>query len=213
MSMPDLQELLDRSAARHRHICPRQVLGVRAGLAGGHILGAIVPQVDKRLLVFVETDGCFADGVEIATGASIGHRTLRHEDLGKIAVTLADTDSNRAVRIAPRLDIRQCAWNYAPGEKRHYYAMLTAYQHMPVEELFLIQEVTLKKSLAEIVSRPGYRVDCDLCGEEIINEREIKKDGLTICRTCAGGGYYELREISLQTRPQEIAYNENGQNR
>jgi formylmethanofuran dehydrogenase subunit E len=209
--MPDLKLVLNQSAARHRHLCPRQVLGVRAGLAGADFLGATVPQNDKRLLVMVETDGCFADGVELATGASMGHRTMRLEDLGKIAVTLADTINRRAVRLAPRLDIRQRAWDYSPDEHRHYYAMLSAYQRMPVEELFLFQEVSLRKSQADIISRPGYRVDCDLCGEEIINEREIRRDEMTLCRTCAGDGYYDLIEIVSQDAIKDIQQNKNGQ--
>lgn len=211
--MPELKLLLDQTAARHRHLCPRQVLGVRAGLAGADHLGAPVPQCDKRLLVIAETDGCFTDGVEVATGATLGHRTLRMEDLGKIAVTFVDTLSGNAVRIAPRLDIRQRAWEYASGENRHYYAMLEAYQRMPVEELFLFQDVSLKKSLAQIISRPGYRIDCDRCGEEIINERQVQRDEMILCRTCAGDGYYELISTTPQTTLRKIQQGKNGQNR
>lgn len=211
--MPDLKQLLDQSAARHRHLCPRQVLGVRAGLAGAGFLNAPVPQNDKRLLVFVETDGCFADGVEVATGATMGHRTLRLEDLGKIAVTMVDTANGKAVRIAPRLDIRQRAWDYASEENRHYYAMLEAYQRMPVEEMFVFQEISLKEPLVHILSRPGYRVDCDQCGEEIINEREIHRQEMILCKTCAGDGYYDLIETIPQTALHKILQNQNGQHR
>ena len=52
--MPTLEELLAASAALHHHLCPRQVLGVRMGLAGGHWLGLTMPQIDKRLPVVVE---------------------------------------------------------------------------------------------------------------------------------------------------------------
>jgi len=34
MHMPDLQTLLEVSASRHTHLCPRQVIGVRAGTSG-----------------------------------------------------------------------------------------------------------------------------------------------------------------------------------
>ena len=61
------QTLFEISSQRHSHLCPRQVLGVRIGLAGTHALGIEVPQKKKRLLIFVETDGCFTDGVEVAT--------------------------------------------------------------------------------------------------------------------------------------------------
>ncbi|MCA9913987.1 MAG: TraR/DksA C4-type zinc finger protein, partial [Anaerolineae bacterium] len=40
-----------------------------------------------------------------------------------------------------------------------------------------------------IISRPGVRVNCDLCGEEILNEREVHLGGQTLCRACADGGY------------------------
>lgn len=32
---------------------------------------------------------------------------------------------------------------------------------------------------------------CDVCGEEIINEREVHREGLTLCRACAGVSYYQ----------------------
>ncbi len=63
-----LQDLLQKSAAKHQQLCPRQVLGVRMGLAGGAWLGLDVPQTGKRLVAIVETDGCGADGIAVATG-------------------------------------------------------------------------------------------------------------------------------------------------
>ena len=38
-------------------------------------------------LIIVETDGCFVDGIEVSTGVTVGHRSLRVVDLGKIAAT------------------------------------------------------------------------------------------------------------------------------
>ena len=53
----DLQILLEQTADRHKHLCPRQVLGVRIGLAGAVALDLEAPRNDKRLLVILETDG------------------------------------------------------------------------------------------------------------------------------------------------------------
>jgi formylmethanofuran dehydrogenase subunit E len=36
------------------------------------------------------------------------------------------------------------------------------------------------------------RVNCDVCGEEIMNERELHREGLTLCRACAADSYYHL---------------------
>src|SRR5512135_301253 len=170
--MLSLEELLRLAAEDHSHLCPRQVLGVRMGMAGAASLGLEAPRTDKRLLVIVETDGCFVSGIEVATGAAVSHRTLVVEDYGKIAATFVDAQSGQAVRLAPRLDVRQRARDFAPGEQRHYFAQLKGYQVMPDELLFSVQAVTLKTPVKEIVSRAGVRVNCDLCGEEIINERQ-----------------------------------------
>lgn len=186
----NLQPLLDLSSRDHDHLCPRQILGVRLGLAGMTALGFDVTPGKKRLLIITETDGCFADGLSAATNCTVGHRTLRVEDYGKTAATFVDIQTGLAVRVAPVLDIRQKAYVYAPNEARHYFAQMQAYQIMPDKEMFTITEVGLAASIEAILSRPGMRVNCEVCSEEIMNEREIKQNGLTLCRACAHGGYY-----------------------
>lgn len=188
--MTRLQTLLENSSERHNHLCPRQVLGVRIGLAGAHALGVEVPQRKKRLLTIVESDGCFVDGLEAATGCTVGHRTLRVEDYGKIAATFVDTKLNAAVRVAPHLDVRQKAYLYAPDQEKRYFAQLNGYQVMPIDELVNIEEVMLSVPISEIISRAGVRVNCGVCGEEIINEREIMRNEMPVCKSCAGPSYY-----------------------
>jgi formylmethanofuran dehydrogenase subunit E len=190
--MRALDGILRESSARHTHLCPRQVLGARMSLYAGKLLALDLPRRDKRLLVIAETDGCFTDGVEAATGCRVGHRTLRIEDYGKIAATFADVSTGTALRVAPRLDIRRRAFAFAPGERRRYFAQLHAYQVMPDDELFSMDAVQLKTPLAEILSRPGVRVNCDGCGEEIINGREVRGHELVLCLPCAGSAYYSV---------------------
>lgn len=194
--MINLHTLLESSASRHSHLCPRQVLGVRMGLAGASALQIKLPQKGKRLLAIIETDGCFADGVEFATGCTVGHRTLRVEDFGKIAATFVDTKHDRAIRVAPQLDIRYIAHRYAPQQEKRYFAQLEAYQVMPIEELVFIEEVTLTTPITEIISRAGVRVNCDICGEEIINEREVTRNNIILCQSCAGRSYYRVKQKS-----------------
>jgi len=191
--MQELETLLAVCGERHDHLCPRQVLGVRMGLAGANLIGLTVPRHDKRLLVISETDGCFADGLEAAAGVSVGHRTLRVEDYGKAAATFVDVATGDAVRLAPRPGIRERAAAYAPEEARRYFAQLHGYQRMPDEELFSAVRVVLNTAVEEIVSRPGVRVECAECGEEIINQREVIVDEKAYCRACAGEGYYRER--------------------
>lgn len=210
--MPDLQALLAQSSARHSHLCPRQVLGVRLGIAGPALVGLDVPRADKALVVIIETDGCFADGVEAAAGVSVGHRTMRVEDYGKVAATFINIKTGQAVRLAPQIHVRQQALAYAPEETRHYFAQLRGYQVMPDAELFTAAPVVLSTPIEQLVSRPGVRANCSVCGEEVINEREVRSAGRVFCRACFGGGYYQpgvdfsLRvSAALERRPGRVA--------
>jgi formylmethanofuran dehydrogenase subunit E len=188
--MSRLEEVLALSSSWHKHLCPRQVLGARMALAATAVLNLDIPRSDKRLLVIVETDGCFADGIAAATGCTMGHRTMRLADYGKIAATFVDVKTNTAVRLAPQPNIRDKAPQYAPSEQKRYYAQLHGYQRMPDAELLTIQTVTLNTPIQQIVSRAGVRVNCALCGEEIVNEREVLQDGQWVCQACAGSAYY-----------------------
>ena len=193
-----LSDILQESSARHEHLCPRQVLGARIGMTGLVALGLEAP-IDKRTaLIILESDGCFADGIEVSTGATIGHRTLHVKDFGKIAATFADVKTGRAIRVSPALDARERALMYAAHEPRHYFAQLQGYQIMPDTELLRFQEVALNPTLEELISKPAVRVCCDYCGEEVINEREFVIDGITLCRTCANDGYYLIKSGSAK---------------
>ncbi|HVC33936.1 MAG TPA: FmdE family protein [Chloroflexota bacterium] len=187
-----LADLLARSAALHTHLCPRQVLGVRMGLLAGTLLGLEVPRTDRRMLVIVETDGCAADGISVATGCWVGKRTLRVEDVGKVAATFVDTRTERALRLAPRPRARDRAVVDAPEATDRWHAQLLGYQRMSDDDLLTWQEVILTTPVATIVSQPGLRVPCDRCGEDVMNGREVVRDGTILCRPCAGVAYYRV---------------------
>jgi len=196
VTVPGLDEALELAVERHGRLCPRQVLGARIGLAALDALELPFGRADRRrLLAFVETDGCFVDGVEGATGCSMGHRTLQLRDLGKVAAVFVDLDTRAAVRIAPRLDVRTRALEYAPGELRHYYAQLEGYQRMPAALLLDVRAVRLRDDIPFLVGRPGIRVNCSDCGEEIINGREVASTGRVRCGSCATGAFYEPVEL------------------
>jgi formylmethanofuran dehydrogenase subunit E len=127
----------------------------------------------------------------------VGHRTLRVEDYGKTAAVFVDVKTSRAVRVAPVLDIRQRACAYDSDEAHHYLAQTRAYQTMFDDEMFTVIEVRLAVPIESIVSRPGMRVTCAMCGEEIMNEREVSKNGMLLCQPCAHGGYYQMGQNSV----------------
>lgn len=197
-----LAELMAASEKRHRHLCPRQILGLRLGLRGLRALDLAgddsCPRFQnkrKRLLVIAETDGCGLDGIAVATNTAVGRRTLRVLDYGKVAATLVDTRTERAVRVSPSPESRPLSREYAPDARSRWHAYLEAYQRIPDDELVIVAPVELKQSLAELISKPSARAICDSCGEEIINEREVVREQQTLCRACAGEQYYTLLKL------------------
>lgn len=195
-----LNQILSESEKLHRHLCPRQVLGARMGLYGMRLLGFVdhnyAPRYlnkRKELLAIVEMDGCGADGISVATNCWVGRRTLRVEDYGKMAATFIHVQTHEAIRIAPAPEVRQLAMATQPTAQSRWHAYLEGYQSIPDEQLFRVQSVWPRQSIASIISRAGARVACDACGEEIMNERDVSVYGRTLCVPCAGGKSYYLQ--------------------
>jgi len=188
--MDKLEKLLQESAQLHKTLCPRQVLGARMGMYAGTLLNLDLPQTDKRLLTIVETDGCFTSGLSAATGCWVGRRTLRVDDFGKVAATFVDTKTGKSIRLTPKPGIRDLAVEYAPYEQSRWHSQLEGYQLIPAELLFSSQLVELTTPIEDIISRPGVRAICMICGEEIMNQREVLQEGQVLCRSCAGDSYY-----------------------
>ncbi len=194
-----LDQYLHESAARHKHLCPRQILGVRMGLLALKTLDLISYDNHvrfwnerKHIIAFLETDGCGADGICTATNCWMVRRTAYLIDHGKMAATLVNRKTGTAVRVYPHPQARTAAREQFPNAQSRWHAYLEAYRVLPDEQLLCVQAVKLTIALDEIISRPGIRVDCQQCGEEIINAREIVADGRTLCRRCAGDSYFRL---------------------
>ncbi len=194
----NIEDAFQRLEEIHVRLCPRQVLGVRLGMLGGHLLNIGLPQTDKRLIAFMETDGCALDGVVVATGCRVGRRTMRVLDYGKVAATFVDTYNRAAIRIAPQIGVREAAWKYAPDASNRWEAQLRGYQGMPSHELFRVQPVSLMLDLDKIISQPSLCVICAGCSEEVMNGREIQRDGEILCRSCDGEGYYYFEQNYAQ---------------
>jgi formylmethanofuran dehydrogenase subunit E len=106
-----LQELLDESVRLHGHLCPGQVLGVRMAMLGLNEIGIADPKGTdrKNLIVFVEMDRCATDAIQSVTGCSLGHRTMKFLDYGKMAATFLNLKTQKAARIVAREESREKA--------------------------------------------------------------------------------------------------------
>jgi formylmethanofuran dehydrogenase subunit E len=188
----DFEQLLAESVRVHGHLCAGQVLGVRMSMLGLREIGIFDPKGRdrKNIIVFVEMDRCATDAVQSVTGCSLGHRTLKFMNYGKMAATFVNLATNRAVRIFAKDESRTLAKNYFPDIENKYTAQLEAYKIMSDEELFNVTLVRVRMRPEDMPGRPTRRVVCQACGEQVQDGREQCRDGKILCRPCAGNGYY-----------------------
>ncbi|MBI4684433.1 MAG: LysR family transcriptional regulator [Nitrospirae bacterium] len=203
----NFESLLEESLKFHGHICPGQVLGVRMSMLGLKKIGIEDPKGKdrKNLIVFVEMDRCATDAVQSVTGCTLGHRTMKFMDYGKMAATFLNLSTSKAVRVIAREDSRQIAKKHFPGNEDKYETQLKAYKIMTDDELFDVMDVDVKIRSEDMPGRPLKRIKCDICGEYIQDSREIVREESVLCRPCAEGGYCSCnnQDFLLQTAMQK----------
>ena len=191
--MKNLDELLCDAEQAHGHLCAGQVLGVRLAMLGLELLGIDDPRGKdrKRLITFVEIDRCATDAVAVVTGCRLGKRALKFRDWGKVAATFIDLASGRAVRVSAKESSKVLARQMHPEIESKNQQQMLAYREMANDDLFNVQWVKVSLPPEELPGYKGERIVCERCGEGINFQREVRRDGRTLCRACAGERYYE----------------------
>src|SRR3990172_6227113 len=200
--MRPLQELIEYSSSLHGHLCAGQILGVRMAMVGCREIDIEEPRGCKKLIVYVEIDRCATDAIQAVTGCSLGKRTLKFLDYGKMAATFVNTETQHAVRVLAKDDARDLAQLYAPGAATPGEAQKQAYAAMPEELLFSIQPARINIAEENMPGFRGIRVICASCGEGINLRREVHVGERTLCIPCAQGS---LRSVTASgDRPKVI---------
>jgi formylmethanofuran dehydrogenase subunit E len=188
--MRTLSEYLELAAVAHGHICAGQVLGVRLAMLGLRELGITDPIADrKRLVTYVEIDRCVTDAVALVANCRLGKRALKFRDWGKVAATFCDLETGRAVRIAAKESSKQAAKDLFPDLPREE-GQQKAYAQLSDDVLFSKEWVKVEIFPEDLPGFKGPRIVCAQCGEGINFKREVLRQGLTLCRACAGERYY-----------------------
>ena len=169
---------------------PGIILEIRMSVLAMKLLDIDDPSAyHRKLIVVVETDRCLPDVIELVTGCRLGNRTLKFRDWGKMAASFLDLTRNRAFRVAAHEFIQtealRCFKELPPDE-----ALTEAYTAFVDEKLFKWQPAIVKFSPEDLPGYDAKRVLCQRCGEGIGFHREVHRDGLTLCRSCAGEAYW-----------------------
>lgn len=186
----------------HGHLCLGQALGLRIALAGMEWLGLEVSgqrRDHRNLITIVENDRCISDAISVVTGTRMGRRTLKLRDYGKMAATFGLLDEEtksirRAVRVSvsDELDRRTAEFAAKTGlDPEADQTKIRAVLELPTGDFLDLNPVTVRLTQYELPGRPLRMVRCDSCGERVMDAKDLTKDGKVLCRSCAGGAYYE----------------------
>ena len=182
----DFETAFRKAREFHGHVCPGIVLGTRLTLAGLRELGINPWKKDHNLMVYVEIDRCGADAIQAITGCSLGHRNLRHKDFGKFAATFVDLVSHRAVRVSVHEK------NRAQHDLLSKDEVIRVLSTVPEDEILRVEQVSVTVPEDDLPGFPHNKAICNRCGEQVVDHREVVRDGTILCRNCANGSYYRI---------------------
>lgn len=169
---------------------PGIILAIRMCVLGMRLLKIDDPSAyHKKLIAIVETDRCLPDAIKLVTGCRLANRTVKLKDWGKMAASFLDLTSGRAFRVAAHERVEPEALRTFKEVPRDE-ALSRAYTAFTDRKLFEWQPILVKLPPEDVPGFHAKRVPCERCGEGIGFSREVRIDGLTLCRACAGEAYW-----------------------
>lgn len=201
----DNRGFLKQAFVFHGHICWASAVGVRAGLAALEALGVQRTGNSSELhciLEIGENHGaqCFADGVQYATGCTLGKGNIEKAGWGKLALTLIDKQREKAVRVS-----------YLPGEHHREIAQSSFMRkrgqgipptEIPEQEAWEMVDIVLQTPEAQVLKIGPVEdypweddfgeimglIPCEQCGE-LVSKVYLRAVGKSLmCIPCSGYG-------------------------
>jgi len=179
--MKDFEYYLQKAGDYHGHICTGIVFGTRISLSAMKSLGLDPDVKNKNLIVYAEIDRCMTDAVQVISGCHLGHRSMKYVDYGKFAATFINTDTEKAVRGTIKESFKS---------SDDIDELIKTVAQLPEDTVVTLQEVKVAISETDLPGLPQRKAKCSICGERIMDGREVNKNGTVLCRACANGKYY-----------------------
>lgn len=213
VSNKDLDTCLNKTAGIHGHFCPGIALGVMATVHGLEQVRNSILHSDglENLMAIVEINACFADGVQVVSGCTLGNNSLVYSDLGRLAATFAVRGNEHGVRVRVRPDFRARIERLVP----EFYPLMkkvvidreidaqakAAFKHKGTEAAFALIQLPFSEILISETTTPNLpeyapitdSVVCSECGEMIMATKVLKDaDERDLCYVCAGWSYNQV---------------------
>lgn len=166
----DVQEKLwKRCVEFHGHECGGLMIGFRAALYAGELLGLSHSQ-DEEVACITENDACGVDAIQVILGCSVGKGNLLFQMRGKQAFRFYNRKTGKAVRILLK--------ETGPMEKAEKFHYL---KNQPAQVLFDAKKIPCE---FPVKARIFKSVKCEICGE-IASENMIRlQGGKKVCLDC-----------------------------
>lgn len=199
--MKELKDYLEVGLQFHGHKCPAMPMGLRAGLAAMKALG-VERSKDKELFVESETGkghaaGCFLDGIMTATGCTYGKSNIQKLYYNKMAFTLIDAKTGRAVRVSLKPEFFEKAVNSPFVQERKKGVppqdipaaitnpLVERILGLPESDFLMISDIFRKEVKKGAANFEVKR--CAKCGEAVFTDKlTTAADGKLLCIPCSG---------------------------
>ena len=201
-SIPNLtdeeKELLYSALNMHGHICGGMPLGFMAGKTALKALGAErESNMDKMVIVFSgerHAAGCFADGVQFATGCTFGKGLMKKEPKGKFSFMLIDKVNEKAVQVTIKPEVMLKAFESPFVQMRKKGIKPTEIPQDIAKQMFQRPFNANPDDLFIVKGPFDFKVPkgkacfnlvvCEKCGD-VVAENYIKlEDGKKVCIDC-----------------------------
>jgi len=194
------QDLLSLGIEFHGHKCPAMPMGLRTALAAMKALG-VEHAPDGQLMALVEIDEdhcatCWADGVQVATGCTLGKGNIKKLGYGKWGLTLIEKKTGRAVRVVPKAAAMQKSKESRFMEMRKSGIPAS---DVPAEVADPLVEMVVNAPDDQLLDiGPVFQYEwkdgphtfetrvCSSCGEMVVERNMRVKDGQAVCLPCSG---------------------------
>lgn len=149
--------------------------------------------VMEGLIAIVETNNCFADGIQMVTTCTLGNNSLVFRDFGKAAIGLRVRDG-RSLRLSSRPEASDLLINKNPEAQALYLSFVNNRKatpeeedrmmelsqiycfeilRMPPERLFQVDEVTVEISSYSYVLESRL---CARCSEKVMKTKVVRNE-------------------------------------
>lgn len=185
-------KIVNTAVEVHGHFAPSLVLGLRMSEIALSILNA--NRGDKALIGISEMELCLPDSLQIATGCTLGRRRIFIENYGKLALTLANSQTRQGVRVALKEEAKNYSdlmnkWTMRLGKLNHEEEADLRVKLLDIDEkYFLIQRVQVNKNKNS--DKPTISV-CSNCKEPFSSDLATLQEDRIYCRSCSGDTYYK----------------------